>query len=67
MFHLDFRNGINVLIGEKGVGKTVVLKMIYATTRWSFEKANPGKTKRLPDFFSYDLKDSEALKNASKS
>lgn len=64
-FHLDFCDGINVLIGENGVGKTTILKMIYAATQWSFEKTNPGKTKRLLDFFSYNLKDSEMLKNAS--
>lgn len=64
-FHLDFCDGINVLIGENGVGKTTILKMIYAATQWSFEKTNPGKTKRLLDFFSYNLKNSETLKNAS--
>lgn len=62
-FHLDFCDGINVLIGENGVGKTTILKMIYAATQWSFEKKNPGKTKRLVDFFSSSLKDSKALKN----
>ena len=63
-FHLDFCDGINVMIGENGVGKTTILKMIYAATQWSFEKTYPGKTKRLLDFFSYNLKRSEALKNA---
>ena len=37
--------------------------MIYAATQWSFEKTNPGKTKRLLDFFSNNLKNSEMLKN----
>ena len=60
-FHLGFCNGINVLIGENGVGKTIILKMIYAATQWSFEKTNPGKTKRLLDFFSNNLKNSEML------
>lgn len=64
-FHLDFCDGINVLIGENGVGKTTILKMIYAATQWSFEKKNPGKAKRLLDFFSNNLKDSRMLKNAS--
>lgn len=64
-FHLDFCDGINVLIGENGVGKTTILKMIYAATQWSFEKTNPGKTKRLLDFFSHNLKDSDMLKNAN--
>lgn len=66
-FHLEFCDGINVLIGENGVGKTTILKMIYAATQWSFEKTNPGKAKRLLDFFSNNLKNSETLKNASHS
>ena len=49
------------MIGENGVGKTTILKMIYAATQWSFEKTNPGKTKRLLDFFSNNLKNSEML------
>ena len=32
-FHLDFGDGINVLIGENGVGKTTILKMIYAAAK----------------------------------
>ena len=62
-FHLDFIDGINVLIGENGVGKTSVLKMIYSATQWSWEKKEPGKTKRLMQFFSGNIQDSEALKN----
>lgn len=64
-FQLGFGDGINVLIGENGVGKTTILKMIYAATQWSFEKTNPEKTKRLSDFFSNNLKDSRVLKNAN--
>ena len=64
-FHLDFCDGINVLIGENGVGKTTVLKMIYAAAQWSFEKTIPGKAKRLSAFFSNNLKDSETLKSTS--
>ena len=51
-FCLHFCDGINVLIGENGVGKTTILKMIYAATQWSFEKKNPGKTKKLIELFS---------------
>ncbi len=50
-FYLNFCKGINVLIGENGVGKTTILKMIYAATQWSNEKTDPGKTKQLTDFF----------------
>lgn len=63
-FHLDFCDGINVLIGENGVGKTTILKMIYAATQWSFKKVFLSKTKGLHEFFSNNLKDSETLKNA---
>ena len=31
-FKLNFCDGINVLIGGNGVGKTTILKMIYAAT-----------------------------------
>ena len=32
-FKLNFCDGINVLIGENGVGKTTILKMIYAAAQ----------------------------------
>ena len=63
-FHLDFCDGINVIIGENGVGKTSLLKMIYAAAQWSIEKTNPGKTKNLLQFFSNAISDNEALKNS---
>lgn len=66
-FHLEFCSGINVLVGENGVGKTTILKMIYAATQWSNEKTDPNKTKKLTDFFSNNLKDSNKLKNADRS
>lgn len=65
-FHLDFCNGINVLIGENGTGKTTILKMIYAATQWSNKKTDLGKTKKLTDFFSLNLKDTSKLKNADR-
>ena len=63
-FKLEFCDGINVLIGENGVGKTTILKMIYAATQWSIRQTDQGKTKRFVQFFSNSLKDSDALKNA---
>lgn len=63
-FKLEFCDGINVLIGENGVGKISILKMIYAATQWSFKQTEQGKTKRLIQFFSNSLKDNDALKNA---
>lgn len=63
-FKLEFCDGINVLIGENGVGKTTILKMIYAATQWSNRQTDQGKTQRLVQFFSNNLKDSDTLKNA---
>ena len=37
-FKLKFSDGINVIIGEDGIGKTTLLKMIYAATQWSIER-----------------------------
>lgn len=65
-FHLDFCDGINVLIGENGVGKTTILKMIYAAAQWSNEKTALVKTKKLTDFFSNNLKNPDKLKNADR-
>lgn len=62
--HLDFCDGVNVLIGENGVGKTSILKMIYAATQWSIEKNNSGKSKSLLDFFVNNLKNEEVLKHS---
>lgn len=64
-FQLEFCDGINVLIGENGVGKTTLLKMIYAATQWSNEQTDERKTNRLLHFFSDKLKDNEALKNTT--
>ena len=65
-FHLDFCDGINVLIGENGVGKTSLLKMIYAATQWSFQQTDPGKTRTLLEFFSEHLKDRDAMKSMGR-
>lgn len=47
-FHLDFGDGINVLIGENGVGKTTILKMIYAAAKNS-EKVDIIVNASLPE------------------
>lgn len=64
-FALKFCDGINILIGENGVGKTTILKMIYAATQWSMLKKDAGKTQRLTQFFSNNLSDIDLLKNKS--
>ncbi|MCI8705028.1 MAG: ATP-binding protein [Anaerotignum sp.] len=63
-FRLEFCDGINVIIGENGVGKTALLKMIYSATQWSIYRTDRGKTKRLQHYFSNSLKNTDALKNA---
>ena len=63
-FKLDFSDGINVIIGENGIGKTTLLKMIYAATQWSIEKTDVGKTDKFIKFFSNNLSDSDMLKNS---
>ena len=65
-FHLDFCDGINVLIGGNGVGKTSLLKMIYAAAQWSFQQTDPGKTRKLLQFFSEHLKDHDAMKSMGR-
>lgn len=65
-FELKFCDGINVLIGANGVGKTTILKMIYAAAQCSIASTDPGKVKRFMQFFSNSLKDNEALKNADR-
>lgn len=66
VFKLEFCDGINVLIGENGVGKTTILKMIYAATQWSIEQTDKGKTQKLMQFFSNSLKNNDDLKNAER-
>lgn len=63
VFTLDFCDGINVLLGENGVGKTTILKMIYTATQCSFKSVDERKTKKLLHFFSANLKDNGELKN----
>lgn len=62
-FQLHFCDGINVLLGENGVGKTTILKMIYAATQWSMQETDEEKTRNFLQFFSNNLKDTDALKN----
>lgn len=62
-FHLEFGDGINVIIGENGVGKTSLLKMIYAATQWSNTNVNTGKNKDLLHYFSGNITNSSELKN----
>ena len=65
-FEIQFEDGINIFLGENGIGKTSILKMIYAATKWSFEKNLQGKTVRFINFFSYGLDDSDLIGNVEK-
>ncbi len=65
-FELNFSDGINVIIGENGTGKTTLLKMIYAATQWSIEQTNVGKTDKFYKFFSYSIRDGDLLKNDAR-
>ncbi len=50
-FHIDFCDGVNIIIGENGVGKTSILRMLYAACEWSNEKSDPSKTKQIHHYF----------------
>lgn len=61
-FRLQFCDGINVLIGENGVGKTTLLKMIYAAVQCSTDRTDSGKFE-IRKYFSNHLTDDRILKN----
>jgi hypothetical protein len=60
-FKMEFSDGINVMIGQNGAGKTSLLKMIYSAAQWSNASAHAGKTGRLNEFFSYQFDSVEDL------
>lgn len=62
-FLLQFCDGINILIGENGVGKTTILKMIYAAAQCSIIKKETGKNCHLIQFFSNHLSEIDLLKD----
>ena len=56
-FELNFNNGINVIIGENGTGKTSLLKMIYAAIEAPSQVNDPKSSSYyLHDYFSNQLK-----------
>ncbi len=62
-FRLEFCEGINVLIGENGVGKTTILKMIYVAARRSRGHTGGEGIRYLAQAFSHNLKDHDILKH----
>lgn len=63
-FQLSFSDGINVIIGENGSGKTSLLKMIYAFTHESSNILH--KTSHLDNYFSNNARFSDFLNHSSK-
>lgn len=63
-FRLRFCDGINVLIGENGVGKTTILKMIYAVAQQSLSDKKEKNAFR--QYFSNDLPNNAVLKNNAR-
>ena len=63
-FRLRFCDGINVLIGENGVGKTTILKMLYAASQHSLSVKK--EKKPLRRYFSSDLPNNAVLKNNAR-
>ena len=61
---LQFGDGINILMGENGMGKTTLLKMIYAALQYSIENQTSGK--ELIHFFSNNLRDFSQMKYPGK-
>ena len=56
-FELNFNDGINVIIGENGTGKTSLLKMIYAAIEAPSQVNDPKSSSYyLYDYFSNKLK-----------
>lgn len=62
-FEMSFSDGINVLIGENGIGKTALLKMIYAAAQWSVREPEPGRRDSLARYFSFHLRDRDLLRD----
>lgn len=55
-FQLSFSNGINVILGENGTGKTSLLKMIYAATQVPSESKRSESAYYLHNYFSKNSK-----------
>ena len=52
-FHLDLGEGINVIIGENGVGKTSLLKLLYAAAKRPSHQGEATSKKRRSDLRSH--------------
>lgn len=62
-FSLSFSDGVNVLIGENGTGKTTLLKLIYAAMECAPMEVGSGINVKFYSFFSDHLKGTGFLKH----
>lgn len=63
IFQLQFCDGINIIIGENGVGKTTILKMIYAALQASLPEKKQGNTQRIAQLFSNNITNAGLLES----
>ena len=62
-FSLSFCDGVNVLIGENGTGKTTLLKLLYAAMECASMEVGSGINVKFYSFFSDHLKGTGFLKH----
>lgn len=71
-FALKFADGINVIIGENGTGKTTLLKLIYAAIQWKNEhsainhidnKTIIEQNNKFAEYFSKNLSNDDLINN----
>lgn len=63
--NIKFSEGINVIVGENGTGKTTLLKMIYAACEWSNSITHKDKSKSIYNYFNYGKKNIDLLKRTN--
>lgn len=64
-FQLQFCDGINVIIGENGVGKTTLLKLIYIAAQATGGIIDNGKAHSILRFFSGNLETLDLLRSGN--
>ena len=63
---IDFCDGVNILIGNNGTGKTTLLKCIYAACESSNISIHPNKAKRFRDYFSSNKENMKSINQKQK-
>ncbi|MCD7892187.1 MAG: AAA family ATPase [Erysipelotrichaceae bacterium] len=59
---IKFNDGINVILGSTGTGKTSILKLLYASLYWSQEE-NRNCVRNLSSYFSSSIDNDDLLRN----